>query len=229
MGLPLLAIPAAIGLGKSIYGLIRGNQARSGLAELERQPYPEFASGQDIFNEANTMATGLSPQEKAYAESQVNRLNNQRYKLATDRNPTLSGVTQAGINFGSVQGALDLASRDAQARRQNLNQLIGLIGGQKNMQTSSEIQRRREAESAYGQSAATQDQNVFTGLQDIANPLLSYGLNEQYLKMLGGMGGARTASTDPAIGIGGAPDYSGGIDDYYRQTRFRRPYGGILG
>ena len=181
-----LAVPLVLQGAKALYGLFQSNKANKALDELNKTPYPEFATGQEIYGEADKMATGFSPSEMASAQNSMNRLNNQRYRLGVDRSPTLGGVIQAGTNFGSVAGTLDLAARDAQARRQNLNQLISLIGGQKNLKTQSEIQRRQQEEAAYGGAAQQGVENIFGGLQDASNMLFSYGLNNKYLNAIGG-------------------------------------------
>lgn len=181
-----IAVPLALAGLKALYSWQMGKKARQGLDELEKQKYPEYLSGQNIYQQADAMATGFSPQEKSYLQDRQNRLSTQRFRMASDRNPTLAGSIQAGLNYSGVQAELGMAAQDAQLRRQNLSMLASLIGGQANRQTGSQINRRESQEQAYGQAAAQQDQNLFGALGDASNVLFSYGLNKDYLSALGG-------------------------------------------
>lgn len=188
-----LAVPLILGGAKALYGLYQSNKANKALDELNKTPYPKYLTGQDIYGQADAMATGFTPQERAAAQGGLNRLATQRYRTASDRNPTLSGAIQAGTNYGSIQGTLGLAAQDAQLRRQNLQQLIGLIGGQANRQTGSDIDRRNAQEQAYGQAAQQGVENIFGAATDASNMLFSYGMNKEF----GGLGGFGKQKTTP--------------------------------
>lgn len=147
-------------------------QAKQGIAELEKDPYAKFKTGQDIYNQANQLATGLTSKEIANEQQGYNRLANQRYRLGVAKNPSLSGAVQAGVNYGSVQNNLGLAAQDAAARRQSLHSLISLISGQSNNQTQN-IQQQMEA---YGQAASDQSINQNNDLNNFANTALTAAL-----------------------------------------------------
>lgn len=170
--------PFSIGIGLLGTGIeyfnaqSRKEKAEQGLAELEKNPYKDFLSGETIYNRATQLATGLTQQEIANEQQGYNRLANQRYRLATNKNPSLSGAIQAGINYGGVQNTLGLASMDAQVRRQNLNQLLGLIGNQANRQTQS-VQNQM---SEYGGAIRDQNYNQAGTINNLANTAFTYSL-----------------------------------------------------
>lgn len=187
-----LAIPLAIQGIKSLYGLFQSSNAQSKLKELEAQPLPKYLTGQEIYNQANNSAAGLSFGERANAENRLGVLNNTRYQLAKDRNPSFSNAIQSAVNYGSIQGTLGLEAQDQQARRSSLNQLIGLIGGQSNRQVGSDLQRRQMQEQALGAQGQAGVQNVFTGLEGAGSMLYNNSQQNQYINYLTGNFGNRT-------------------------------------
>lgn len=171
MPAPLL-IPAIMGasaLAKTGIGLAQASRAKKDLEELGKIARPKYETGEALYDRADAKATGLTPEERARAMQQFSQLNNTRFSLATRRNPTLTGAVQAGINYGSPAQALGLAAQDAQLRRQNLSQLLGVIGRQSNLQSSQDIDYRNRTEMALGAGHSRGVENVSKGLDAFSN------------------------------------------------------------
>lgn len=204
-----LAIPLAIQGIKSIYGLWQSNNAQKKLDELENQPLPKYLTGQEIYDQANQKATGLSFGELANAHNNLNVLNNTRYQYAKDRNPSFSNAIQSAVNYGSIQGTLGIEAQNQIAIRSSLNQLIGLIGGQSNRQVGSDLQRRQQQELALGQQGQTGVRNIFTGLEGAGSMIYNNSQQNEYLKFLTEQfGNKATASTTPNY-LGGTTNMTG--------------------
>lgn len=166
------------GTGGELWGGIRqANKADEELAKLKAIPgygQYDYLTGQEIYDQANAKATGLTPEEKAAAQQGMNRIATQRYRLASDRNPTLAGVIQSGINYGSVQGVLGLAAQDAAVRRQSLNSLIGLIGNQANLQESASTGLEIDTLKQLGLAKQAGLTNAHNSKETIRNSILSF-------------------------------------------------------
>ncbi len=168
LAIAALVMAAAAGT-KAVMGATQASAAKKNLKELGKVARPEYETGESIYDRADARATGLTPEERARALQGFSQLNNTRFKLGTQRNPTLTGAVQAGINYGSPTQTLGLAAQDAQVRRQSLNQLINLFGGQSNRQAASDISYRNETERALGQAHSRGVENVSKGIDGIAN------------------------------------------------------------
>lgn len=177
---PLL-IPLAVEAAKGIYGAIQSSKANNALDKLNSQPREKYLTGEEVYDRANSKATGLSPQELAAANSRLTQLANTRYQLGVQKNPNLGSAVQAGVNYGSIQGALGLAAQDAAARRQSLMSLMGVIGNQSNRQVGSDLAYRDKMETTYGNAAVAGVKNVFGALEGGAGMLYNDNLNNKYM------------------------------------------------
>lgn len=243
-------IAAGIALAGLTYNIYdsesKKSEAKKGLEELQKQKYPSFLTGEQIYTKAKGLATGLSPAESANIDDDLQRQATARYRYATDKNPTLSGAIQAATNFGGVKGILGKAALNEQVKRSSLNQLIGLIGGQGNLQTQSELQKRIGEETAYGTAYQQQNQNTNQSINQLGNMAFISYLN-------GGIGNKTTGNTTgssvytaPEMNKAGfpiatenpnsasvmfnedVPNYNQGINDaFYRAQyeRFGKQYG----
>jgi hypothetical protein len=175
-----MAAAAIVGAGISIYNAVdsknKEKKAERDLNAWEKSHPQDFRTGQQIYDEASaTTPTGFSPAEKAAFEQSMARRSNQARRIATDRNPNLSGAINAGINYGNIQGLLDFAARDAQVRRSLISEKVGLIRGQSNAQT----QFNQNVSAQYGQAIQQQKENFTNSLYNVANSAAAYGYYQQ--------------------------------------------------
>jgi hypothetical protein len=184
-----IVFPLAVEAAKGIYGAFQSSKANSELDKINATPRPKYKTGAEISSEAESMAHGLTPQEMAAAQHHLDRLNNTRYDLATKRNPTLSGAAQAGVNYGSIQGQLGLAAQDAAIRRQNVQQMIGLLGSQYNRQTAADLAHRQQLEQQYGAAGQAGIKNIFSALEGAGSMVYNNALNNQWMNVAKGQGG----------------------------------------
>jgi hypothetical protein len=134
---------------------------------------PEYRSIQDIQREAETMATGYTPEEMNAAKQGQARAASAAYRLGTQTNPNLSGAIQSGINYATLASTAELAAKDAQMRKTNENQLIQSIMGMDVRKTGEERQMFRQAAADYGTAIYQARQNRMNYLQS-----LIYGISQ---------------------------------------------------
>lgn len=140
-------------LPKAAYGFFQARKASKALNDLAKQPEPEYRSAVDIYNEADANTkSGYSPEEKAAFMGNLNRARTASQRIASDRNPNLAGVINAGINYGNIGALNQFASDDASLRRQKISQLASGITAQSNANTSNAINLKRQKEAAYGEA-----------------------------------------------------------------------------
>lgn len=161
-------ITGAVLAAGAIYGVIdasnRRKKAQKAIDALKKSQ-PKFRSAEDIQNEAERRITsGYSPSEVANFQQSLNRRSNAAYRLATDRNPNLSGAINAGINYGNIGARLQFAASDAQLRRQRQNDYVSRITGQSNAQTSADIMNKRDQEIAYGNAKNQANADIYNSL-----------------------------------------------------------------
>lgn len=162
---------AAILAGTAIYSGIEANdrkqKAKKGIEKLKKMQ-PKYRSAQEIQAEAEaTITSGYSPSERANFQQAMARRNNQARRVATDRNPNLSGAVNAGINYGSIQGELGFAAQDAQLRRQRVSEYVGRITGQSNAQTNADITSKMQQEIAYGNAKSQANADIYNSLMQL--------------------------------------------------------------
>lgn len=183
-----LAVPLAIAGATELYKIghayNRKRKAEKGLEELQDQDYPQYQTGEQIYDRANAKAKGLSPEEKANAIHQLNQLATAKYNRATQTAPNMAGAINAGINYGSISGQLGLVAEDARKRREDLQRLIGLVGNQSNLQTGADIRKRVSEEQAYGKAISDNDLNMVQGVEGLGSMAFGYGMQENYLRSL---------------------------------------------
>ncbi len=155
----------------AIYGGIdaaeRRKKAQNGIEKLKRFK-PKYRSAEDIQNEAEArITTGYSPSERANFEQSMARRSNQARRIATDRNPNLSGAINAGINYGNIQGELGFAANDAALRRQRVSEMVGRITGQSNAQTGADITTKMQQEIAYGNAKNQANADIYNSLMQL--------------------------------------------------------------
>lgn len=177
---------AAYGIGSSIY---KEQQAKKAIQRLKKVK-PAFRTAEDIQSEAETKITsGYTPEEKADFFASMTRANNASYRRATDTNPNLAPQIQAGINYGNVGAISNFAARDAQLRRQRIQDYISLTRGQSNTQTQADLASKREQEIAYGNAKNQANAELYNSIA-----MAGYGITTA-AKQAGGGTNTATGNT----------------------------------
>lgn len=199
----ILAAAAIIGAGTAIYSAVdaknKEKKAKSSLDEWNKNHPQDFRSAKQIYDEAAAMTpTGYSPAETAAFNQSMARRSNTARRIATDRNPNLSGAVNAGINYGNINGMLQFAANDAAVRRSLISEKAGMIRGQSNAQT----QFNQNVAGEYGQAIRQQKQNFTNSMYNVANNVGALGY---YYGGSGGVGGKTTQPqpTGATNGMGG--------------------------
>lgn len=164
-------ITGAIIAGSAIYSAVDASQrrkkAQQGIDRLKKMQ-PQFRDAASIQAEAEQkITTGYSPSEIAAFQQSLNRRSNQARRLATDRNPNLSGAIGAGINYGNIGANLQFAAQDASLKRQRQNDYISRITGQSNAQTQADIMSKRDQEIAYGNAKNQANADIYNSLMQL--------------------------------------------------------------
>ena len=158
---------------KAIYGLTQMSKAKKALNRLSNWN-PEFRSGESILQEATQKTPfGFSAQEKAAFTNDLSRLNNARFRAASQGNPNMAANVQAGINFGSIGALNEFAKNDALLKQQKIGQLASSITAQDNMNVSNQISQKSQMEQAYGEAYRAGLHNVVGALDSKMNDLKS--------------------------------------------------------
>lgn len=227
--------------GEMASGINQANKADKELAKLKAiKGYAdyEYLTGQQIYNQANAIATGLSPAEKAYAQQGINRAATTNYRMLSDRNPTLSGVAQGIVNDKTAMANLNLVAQDAATRRRSLENLIPLIGNQANLQETAKTGLEIKTLEQLGMSKQAGLTNAHNSKETIRNSIMSFwgggsksnpydtgtGNSEQNPGMSdGGFGTNRTESGYGGMGQNSGDAWGGNSsrfseDDYYKRN-----------
>ena len=188
-----MAAAAIIGAGISIYGAVdaksKEKKAKSELDAWNKSHPQDFRTAKEIQQEAElSTPSGFSPAEKAAFQQNMTRRSNASRRMATDRNPNLSGAVNAAINYGNIQGLVNFSAQDAQLRRQMIAQKTGLIQGQSNAQT----RYNQQVAGQYGQAIQQQAENFTNSLYNVANSAAAYGYYSGGSGAKTGAGGAKT-------------------------------------
>lgn len=186
--------------GEMAGGIHQANVADKELAKLKAiKGYGdyEYLTGQQIYNQANALATGLSPAEKANAQAGINRAATTNYRMLSDRNHNLSGVAQAIINDKSAMAGLSLAAEDARVRRNSINALMGIIGGQANLQETAKTGQEINTLTQLGLAKQAGLTNAHNSKETIRNSIMSFW-----------GGGSKSAPYAGGSGNGGGGDSS---------------------
>lgn len=199
-------VSAGIGVAGAINSSQEKNKAKRHLNAWEKSHAQDFKTGQQIYLEAEQSTPyGYTPAETANFQQGMARRSNQARRVATDRNPNLSGAVNAAINYGNIQGLLGFASQDAQLKRNLISEKVGLIRGQSNAQT----QFNQNVSAQYGQAIQQQKENLTNSLYNVANSAAAYG----YYSGGTGGGGNKTIGTSGGINstAGGLGKATGGF------------------
>lgn len=235
--------------GKIIYGIQQSNEAEKALKELNKQKYPSYMTAEQINQKAEGLAQGYSAIERANFFGSLARLNTQRYRTAVARNPTLSGVINAGINYGSTAAIQGFEASGAALRRQNVARLENLFSRQDQLNTGVLLDKRLRTEQALGAQQQAGTKNAFSGVQDVKNTIMSifpatamagqqgmknsegfatsttnYGGPPQR-EGFGGFGGYGTTSQQPAWGGMGVQQSGWNYDNSGLANQFPSLYG----
>jgi hypothetical protein len=184
MGYVTLAM-AAVG---AISAYDKSQKAKKGIEKLKDWK-PRYKSAEEVQREADaTIREGFTPQETASFRQSLARRSNQAYQTAVQRNPNLASAVQAGINYGNIGALTDFAARDAQLRRQRVQDYIGRASSQYNQQTNADLTSKRMQEQAYGLAKSQAEANIYNSLT-----MAAYGASR-----LKGGGGTTPDTTTPA-------------------------------
>lgn len=211
-------VTAAILAGSAIYGAVeaqdRKSDAKAGIERLKKMQ-PRFRTGQELRLEGESaIREGFTPEQQVNFRQGLVRQNNQARRIATDRNPNLSGAVNAAINYQNLGALNEFAAQDAALREQKIQQYIGLIGGQSNLQTQADIQSKREQETAYGNAKRQANADIYNSLMQLGYAGASAATAG------GGRYGATTTTSAPlasnaapsTTAMNPAPTYSVGSD-----------------
>jgi hypothetical protein len=187
MPIPLLAIGAGIvaaaGLAKSYVGARQANQAAKLAAANSRPNFDiskEYYTNQQLAQ--NQAQSGLGQESLDYYTNQAARgLTN-----STD------ALLQTGAGANSIAGLYDryqsgiggIAAADAQAKRQNINNLMARnadIAGQESMQWSlNKYEPYKDTALAAAALKKQGTENIFSGIQQVGGAVTSYGNTQNY-------------------------------------------------
>lgn len=164
-----MAIGAGIGMLDSY---LTQRKAQKQLKAMEGK-MPQYRTVQDLEREAKTMAKGYSPEEMAAARQGQARAASAGYRLATQTNPNLAGAVQSGINYATIGSTADLASKDAQMRRDQQNRFLQTL-------MSADIRKTGEERQLFQQTAQTLGTAQYQARQNRMNYLqaLIYGAGQ---------------------------------------------------
>jgi hypothetical protein len=175
---------AAVG---AISAYDKSQKAKKGIEKLKDWK-PRYKTAEEVQREADaTIREGFTPQETASFRQSLARRSNQAYQTAVQRNPNLASAVQAGINYGNIGALTDFAARDAQLRRQRVQDYIGRASSQYNQQTNADLTSKRMQEQAYGLAKSQAEANIYNSLT-----MAAYGASR-----LKGGGGAASGDVSP--------------------------------
>lgn len=147
---------------KALYGVYQARQASKALRKLGSEPEPTYRDPNSILAEAEAKTpTGYSGQEKAAFMSNLARLNNQKYRVASQTNPNMASNINAGIQYGNLGALNEFAKNDAALRRSKVDRLFSGITQTDVRNTSNAIQNRRMLQQQYGQAYQAGIGNIF--------------------------------------------------------------------
>lgn len=156
---------------KALYGLYQMKKAKKALNNLANWN-PTFRSGDSILNEATSKTpSGYTPQQEAAFNSNLTRLNNQKFRMASQANPNLSANVRAGIDFGNIAALNEFAKNDAILKNQKINTLATTIRGQDNANVTNQISQKAQMEQAYGNAYRAGLGNIVGALDSKINDL----------------------------------------------------------
>lgn len=159
-----LAAMAAVAIASGINAQVKKDKARKAANKL-KNVNPKFRDANLIREEAEgAVRYGYAPEEVADFRASLQRANNQGARMATDRNPNLSGAIQAGINFGNIGALNSFAAQDAALRRNKVNDYVSLSTGQYNNQTQADIRNKYDQEVAYGNAMKQADAEIWNSI-----------------------------------------------------------------
>ena len=176
----------AVGGGATMaLGFVQAIKGFSELNKLDKNGIPKFRLNQDMLNsigEADAMrGTGFTAAEMAAIKNRLTTSQATGFQKAADVSPNLVNVIQAGINYTNNQVQLDIASKDASLRRENIRYSDSLRKYKQdvtNMNTSQAIKNYYMKQEAYGKAAQVGMNNVIEGgtiLADQAQSSMSPG------------------------------------------------------
>lgn len=145
-----------------IDGISRKSKLKKELAGL---PDPNFRSGVDIYNQANSLSTGYSAQERNAFTQNLNRQTNTAYGKILQSNPTQSGAVAAALSFMQPQALNNFASQDANIKRSQTARLADMIRVQDNANQNLLLQKHQ----ALGRGIQEARQSIFNGISGIEN------------------------------------------------------------
>ena len=181
---------------KAIYGLTQMSKAKKALNRLSNWN-PEFRSGESILQEATQKTPfGFSAQEKAAFTNDLSRLNNARFRAASQGNPNMAANVQAGLNFGSIGAINEFAKNDAALKQQKIGQLASRITAQDNMNVQSQLNQKSQMEQAYGEAYRAGLHNVVGAFDSKMNDLKTVA---SFVIPFAGAGGSGSAANPSAV------------------------------
>ena len=145
-----------------IDGISRKSKLKKELAGLAD---PNFRSGVDIYNQANSLATGYSAQERNAFTQNLNRQTNTAYGKILQSNPTQAGAVAAALSFMQPQALNNFASQDANIKRSQTARLADMIRVQDNANQNLLLQKHQ----ALGRGIQEARQSIFNGISGIEN------------------------------------------------------------
>lgn len=191
---------ASLGLGaiQSLLGL-------SGLNKLHEQPDPKYTETPELKASrlrADEMAKrGFTPEEMAARDQKLTRAENTGYVRSLDVAPNQAQAVLAGTNYANVAAQGDIASRDADLHRRNIqysDSYAKILQNIADKNIATQEQNRRAAEASLG-GAVSSGLNNITGAINLAQ--VTGGVGGKQVNPSGGTG-------TNAVGYGGSTDTS---------------------
>lgn len=143
-------------------------EAKEGLAELNKQPMPEYGVSpelQNAYSRAQAMSqSGYTADETAAFNQNLARSQATQFQAAKDvGGGQFSATLNRMNNVGSIDALNEFAVKNAQLKRSNIaeaNNLASQIQNQRNLDAGAKIARRQMLEQAYGAAIRNQTENT---------------------------------------------------------------------
>lgn len=144
-------------------------KAENALGNLKHTNYQVSPELRGAYDRAQQMSRfGYTPQEKAALRQNVAQDINTNQQRALDQGGgNLARTISRMGSIANVQSENQMALNDAGLHRQNIryaDSLGGQIQGINNMASGEDISQYNKAESAYGQAAAQQQENIYRAM-----------------------------------------------------------------